>query len=102
MSRLTAFRRGAAAAGATGLIALSLAGPTWARPDPGTGELPHCTSGCFEGGKTPTNGPTPPFTADNKGVGYLQLGAGVLAGLALGAGVGVISRNSHAHASHAA
>jgi hypothetical protein len=101
MSLLTAIRRTAGAAGATGLIALSLAGPAAARPDPGTGNLPRCTSGCYEGGgTTPISGVV---TLDNTAVDYVQLGAGVLAGIALtGFGVAVTSRRSHRQVAHPA
>jgi hypothetical protein len=97
MSRFTAFQRAAAATGATGLIALSLAGPASARPDPGTGELPRCTSGCYQGGTGPGTTP-PPASTGSDGIEYLQLGAGILAGIALaGAGMAVASRRNHAH-----
>jgi hypothetical protein len=99
MSSLTAIRRTAAAGGAAGLIALSLAGPAAARPDPGTGDLPRCTSGCYEGGTGSSPGPT----ADTNTVEYIQLGAGVLAGIALaGFGVAVTSRRSHGQVAHPA
>lgn len=104
MSGFTAFRRDAAALGASGLIALSLAGPASARPDPGTGgsqEL-RCTTGCYEGGTTGSD-PTQFVTLDDNAVEFLQLGAGLLAGVALaGAGMAVASRRSHAHATHPA
>jgi hypothetical protein len=100
MSSLTAIRRTAAAGGATGLIALCLAGPAAARPDPGTGDLPHCTSGCYHGGTTGTG---PSTTADTNTVEYIQLGAGVLAGIALtGFGVAVTSRRGHGQVAHPA
>jgi hypothetical protein len=95
MSRTSTIRRGAAALGVSGLIALTLAGPAAARPDPGTGERPQCTSGCYEGGATSS---TQIFRVDDNAVEFLQLGAGVLAGIALaGAGLAVASRRSHAH-----
>ena len=101
MSSLTAIRRTAAAGGAAGLIALCLAGPAAARPDPGTGELPRCTSGCYQGGGGTGTGPGP--TADTNTVEYIQLGAGVLAGIALtGLGVAVTSRRSHGQVAHPA
>ena len=108
MSRYSTFRRAAAAAGATALVALSLAGPAAARPDPGTGELAHCTSGCFEGGTAPIPNPvtapiTARVTASDHGVEYVQLGVGVLAGIALaGAGAAAATRRSHAHLAHTA
>jgi hypothetical protein len=103
MSHTTSIRRAASILGATGLIALSLAGPASARQDPGTGELPRCTTGCYEGG-TSGVGPavTEPGTGGN-GVEFLQLGGGLLAGVALaGAGMAVASRRGHAHAAHPA
>jgi hypothetical protein len=100
MSRITTIRRAAAAGGATGLIALSLAGPAAARPDPGTGELTHCTSDCYQGGSPATSAV---LTANDNAVEYVQLGAGVLAGIALtGGAVAVLSRRSHTHAAHPA
>ncbi|HEY7722340.1 MAG TPA: hypothetical protein VIB11_10920 [Pedococcus sp.] len=99
MSHLTTIRRGAAAAGATGLIALSLAGPAAARPDPGTGG-PHewpAWSQPYQGGQGSAS--TTAFVAvDDNAVELLQLGAGLLAGVALaGAGMAVASRRHHAH-----
>jgi len=105
MSRFTTFHRAAATVGASGLIALSLAGPAAARPDPGTGSQQEfrCTNSCFSGGDTQQQ--PRPITVprlDESGVEYVQLGAGLVAGLALaGAGVAFASRRSHAHA-HAA
>ena len=105
MSNTTSIRRAASIAGATGLIALSMAGPASARPNPGNGgpEDSHCTTSCFEGGTTQgpsTAGFTPP---DGGGFEVLQLGAGILAGLALaGAGMAVASRRTHGHAPHPA
>jgi hypothetical protein len=94
MSHTTRIRRAASVFGATGLVALSLAGPASARQDPGAGDLPRCTTGCFEGGTTP--GTTQLTAIDDNAVEYLQLGAGVLAGIALtGAGAAVASRRSH-------
>ena len=102
MSRSSSLLRGAAAAGATGLIALSLAGPASARPDPGTGELPRCTSGCYVGGTVPGTAGADPTTG-GVGVEYVQLGAGILAGIALaGAGMAVASRRNHTHVAHPA
>jgi hypothetical protein len=104
MPRITTFHRAAATVAATGLIALSLAGPAAARPDPGTGSQQElrCKAGCYIGGDTPSGSVSVPRLDDN-GVEYVQLGAGLLAGLALaGAGAAVVSRRSHAHAAHAA
>ena len=101
MSATSTFRRSAAAVGAAGILALSLAGPASARPDPSTGELPRCSVGCFEGGTT--SGGLATITVDDNAFEVLQLGAGVLAGIALaGAGMAVASRRSHAHAAHPA
>ena len=87
MSRTTTVRQGAAAIGASGLIALSLASPAAARPDPGTGSPQRCSSSCYVGGAN-ASGPTQFITLDDNAVEYLQLGAGVLAGIAL-AGAGL-------------
>ena len=95
MSRNTAFRRGAAAIGASGLIALSLAGPAAARPDPGTGELHEQSSvGVVD---QPTLTPvTQVIRIDDDALELLQLGAGAAAGLALGgAGMLLVSRRAH-------
>lgn len=101
MSHTTSIRRAASVAGATGLIALSLAGPASAKPDPGTGNLPKAdcmSSSCYEG--TPA-GDSPRIVTvfrniDDNGVEVLQLGAGVLAGVALaGAGMALASRRAH-------
>lgn len=101
MSRHSSIRRGAATLAASGLIVLSLAGPAAARPDPGTGSAPRCSTGCHVGGTDPT-GPTQFITLDDNAVEYLQLGAGLLAGIALaGAGMAVASRRSHTHAASA-
>ena len=98
MSHTTSIRRAASIAGATGLIALSLAGPASARPDPGTGgsEESRCSVSCFEGGAayTPV---TQVFRVDDNAIEVVQLGAGLLAGFALaGAGLAVASRRTHA------
>ncbi|MFW5471632.1 hypothetical protein ACOCJ4_16480 [Knoellia sp. CPCC 206435] len=101
MSNFTRSRRAASVIGATGFIALSMAGPASARQDPGNGSQAEwrCSTSCYEGpaGSGTTFGP------DGNSVEVLQLGAGILAGLALaGAGVAVASRRSHAHAAHPA
>lgn len=105
MSNTTSIRRAACVAGATGLIALTMAAPASAGQDPGTGSLKeqHCTTDCYQGpdaGVSPGN----PFPSpDDNTIEVLQLGAGILAGLALaGAGVAVASRRSHARAAHPA
>jgi hypothetical protein len=106
MSHTTTIRRAASIAGATGLVALSMAGPASARPDPGSGSPgeQHCTSSCYEGGTIGgSSGVGTVLTVDDNGVQVLQIGAGLLAGVALaGAGMAVISRRSHAHAAHPA
>ena len=99
MSHTTSLRRSAAVFGATGLIALSIAGPASARQVPGNGDWAdqHCSVGCYEGG---TTGSTRTLSnpIDDNGVEVLQLGAGLLAGLALaGAGAATFSRRSHSH-----
>lgn len=107
MSHTTSIRRAASIAGATGLVALSMAGPASARPDPGTGgpgEL-RCSVSCYEGpangaGAGPDVGAV--LRVDDNGSQILQLGAGLLAGVALaGAGMAVVSRRGHGHG-HAA
>ena len=105
MSNTTSIRRAASIAGATGLVALSMAGPASARPNPGNGgpEDWHCTTSCYEGGTT--GGPSVAGFAplDGGGVEVLQLGAGILAGIALaGAGMAAVSRRNHGHAAHPA
>ena len=99
MSHTTSLRRSAAALGATGLIALTIAGPASARQVPGNGDWAdqHCSVSCYEGG---TSGSTRTLSnpIDDNGVEVLQLGAGLLAGLALaGAGAAAFSRRSHSH-----
>jgi hypothetical protein len=102
MSHTTSIRRAASVVGATGLLALSMAGPASARPDAGPGELPRCSSQCYEGPES-TGGVLPRIPVDENGFEVLQLGAGILAGVALaGAGMAVASRRSHAHAAHPA
>ena len=103
MSHTTPIRRALTVAGATGILAFSVAGPASARPDPGNGSQSEwsCQSSCYEGGTTPSGVTT--VTIDDNALEMLQLGGGVLAGLALaGAGAAVISRRSHSHAAHPA
>lgn len=103
MSHTTSIRRALTVAGATGILAFSVAGPASARPDPGNGSQSEwsCQARCHEGGTTPAG--TSTVTLDDDALELLQLGGGVLAGLALaGAGAAVISRRSHAHAAHPA
>jgi hypothetical protein len=92
-------RRWAGALGTTALLALTLAGPADARQDPGTGGLHERLNSAQlhqnDAGPVPVPG-VPSVVTD--GTAYLELGAGVLAGLALaGAGAVVVSRRRHAH-----
>lgn len=101
MSHTTSIRRALTVAGATGILAFSVAAPASARPDPGNGAQSEwsCQTDCYPGGTTP--GPT--ITVDDNALELLQLGGGVLAGLALaGAGVALASRRTHTHAAHPA
>lgn len=103
MSRSTTLRRGAAALGASTLIALSLSGPASARMLPGTGSQQElgCTTACYQGGD-PAGAPRV-VRIDNNAIEYLQLGGGLLAGIALaGAGMAVASRRGHTHLAHPA
>ena len=105
MSHTTSIRRSASILGATGLIALSMAGQASAREVPGNGDPTeqYCTTSCYEGGTIvdTSSGPTP--QVDGGTVEYVQLGAGLLAGLALaGAGAAAFSRRSHGHLAHPA
>jgi hypothetical protein len=109
MSSHTAFRRSAAAVGATGLIALFLTGPAAARPDEGAGTVPgpavsrshsqeayecHYLGKCASPG---SQGRTQVLRVDDNAVEVLQLGGGLLAGIALaGAGMAAASRRGHA------
>lgn len=109
MSRTTTLRRVPAVVGAAGLIVLSMAGPAGARPDPGSGSPRdwHCSASCYQGGGTvPDAGVSDVRTVlrvDDTGVQVLQLGAGVLAGLAMaGAGAALVSRRHHAQVAHPA
>lgn len=105
MSHTTSIRRSASVLGATGLIALSLAGPASAREIPGNGDWAdqHCSTNCYVGGTTGGTQRTLSNPIDDNGVEVLQLGAGLLAGLALaGAGAAAFSRRTHAHAAHPA
>jgi hypothetical protein len=103
MSNTTSIRRAASIVGATGLIALSMAGPASARQDPSNGEVHRCTSGCYESGTSGDSPRTITISVDDNAFEVLQLGAGLLAGVALaGAGMAVASRRGHAHAAHPA
>lgn len=108
MSHISSIRRTAAVAGTAGIIALSMAAPASARPDPGNGSQSEwsCRSLCYEGGTEGTSGSglvPNVITTDDNAIELLQLGAGVLGGIALaGVGIAVASRRSHAHAAHPA
>lgn len=104
MSHTTSIRRSASVLGATGLIALSIAGPASARQVPGTGDWAdqHCSVNCYEGPAT-VGSPGQIIRIDDNAVEVLQLGAGLLAGIALaGAGAAAFSRRSHDHMAHPA
>jgi hypothetical protein len=101
MSHTTSIRRSAGLLGASGLIALSMAAPASAREVPGNGDWAdqHCSTNCYEGGTTGVGRGTPSISIDDTGVEVLQLGAGLLAGLALaGAGAAAFSRRGPSHA----
>jgi hypothetical protein len=103
MSHITSIRRAAAISGVTGIIALSSAGAASAREIPGNGaqEEFRCTVSCYEGGTS--GGLTSIPKVGEDGIEILQLGAGVLAGVALaGAGLALASRRGHRHAAHPA
>ena len=87
--------------GTSGLIALSLAGPAAARPDPGTGGLHERPADA-----TVVQGPSGPgavqLRIDDDAVEYLQIVAGLAAGAALGgAGMFLASRRAHSRPSTA-
>jgi hypothetical protein len=101
MSHTTRIRRSASVLGATGLIALSMAGQASARDLPGNGDWAdqHCSTSCYEGGTLLNTNPAPAPRVDGGAVEYVQLGAGLLAGIALaGAGAAAFSRRTHHHA----
>jgi hypothetical protein len=105
MSHTTSIRRSASILGATGLIALSMAGQASAREVPGNGDWAdqQCTTACFEGGTRAGSTRTISLPVDDNAVEVFQLGAGILAGVALaGAGMAAASRRTHAHAAHPA
>jgi multidrug efflux pump subunit AcrA (membrane-fusion protein) len=94
MSRTSAVRRGAAALGVSVLIALSLAGPAAAKQDPSTGDL-HGTVSTVPRDPHPT---PRVIRVDDNALEYVQIGGGLLAGMALaGAGATLVSRRNHAH-----
>ena len=73
----------------TALAGILLAAPAEARPDPGTGGTDPVVV-------VPGPQPGPGSTIDDDAVEYLQLGAGVIAGVALaGAGAALVSRRHH-------
>jgi len=109
MSHTTPARRTASALAASALLALVVAAPAVARQDPGTGEQ-HPRTTTVRGGSVDHEGLRPPqapgagaskdaarLTAvDDDAVEYLQIGAGILAGVALaGAGAAAMSRRHH-------
>lgn len=98
MSAQSALRRSSAALGAAGVLALAVAGPAAARPDPGPGNIPRCTTGCFDGPDGQSFDLPRATQAVEGGIQVVQVGAGVLAGAALtGAGLAVASRRAHRH-----
>jgi hypothetical protein len=104
MSHTTSIRRAASVLGAAGLIALSMAAPASARQDPGTGGAHEWTqwSDSTTGDTGNQQAPTTRVVDDNA-VEVLQLGAGILAGVALaGAAVTMASRRSHNRVGHPA
>lgn len=75
---------------ATALAGILLAAPAEARPDPGTGGRD------FAPGTSVPSPKGPPIIVDDGAVEYLQLGAGLIAGVALaGAGAAMVSRRHH-------
>jgi hypothetical protein len=108
MSHRTSIRQALTVAGATGILAFSVAAPASARPDPGelfgSGGTTSRPDGSIlqnppaSDSSITTPGPVT-VRIDDNAVEVLQLGAGVLAGVALaGAGLAVASRRSHRHA----
>ncbi|HEU5241372.1 MAG TPA: hypothetical protein VFU25_05110 [Ornithinibacter sp.] len=92
MSHTASVRRTGSALGACALTALLLAAPAAALPDPGTGgrDFP---------GTPGTSAPPPPRPpVDDDALELMQVGAGLLAGIALaGAGAALVSRRHHGH-----
>ena len=90
MSHIASVRRTGSALGACALTALVLAAPAAAQPDPGTGGRDFAPASSV----TVPQGPT--IVVDDDAVELLQVGAGILAGLALaGAGAALVSRRHH-------
>lgn len=110
MTHTSRIRRTAAVAATGGILALSMATPASARPDPGNGSQSEwsCHSLCYQGGTEGSSGgsgvsPATQVLTNDNGIELLQLGAGVLGGIALaGAGVAIASRRGRAHAAHPA
>jgi len=109
MFHTTTAHRTASALAAASLLALLLAAPAAARPDPGYGFGPVTTTASpasvdHEGlrpaqrtdpGPVPQN-PTSIVRVDDDAVEILQIGAGILAGIALaGAGASLVARRRH-------
>ena len=91
MSHTASVRRTGSALGACALTALLLAAPAAALPDPGTGgqDFPKTSA--------PGSGSTLP-PVDDDALELMQVGAGILAGVALaGAGAALVSRRRHGH-----
>ncbi|WP_161988529.1 hypothetical protein [Pedococcus bigeumensis] len=105
MSNTTSIRRAASILGATGLIALSMAGTASAREVPGNGgaEELRCSTNCYQGPDAQPTNLTTILRVDDNAIEVLQLGAGLFAGIALaGAGAALASRRTHAHMAHPA
>jgi hypothetical protein len=91
MSHTISVRRIGSALGACALTALILAAPAAAQPDPGTGGRDFPVSSA-----PGPQSPLPPV--DDDALELLQVGAGLLAGVALaGAGAALVSRRHHGH-----
>lgn len=89
MTLNTTLRRSLCAVGAAAALGLSVAGPASARVDPGEPV----------GSNRPAPPPRPPTFIDDNAIEWVQVGGGVLAGLALaGAGAALGSRRHHASA----
>ena len=114
MSR-TIQRRGAQALGAAAIFVLAFSSPATARPDEAGGSQQgssataqitdeqnrcHYLNECTGANRDSIPTPRPPESSGNGlDVEYLQLGAGVLAGIGLaGAGMAATSRRRHGHA----
>ena len=92
MSHTSSIRRTGSALGACALTALLLAAPATAQPDPGTGGRD------FQPGTSVPRPQGPTTGADDDALELLDVGAGILAGVALaGAGAALVSRRHHGH-----